>query len=40
MGPVSIKMYDKFRLILRIETMVLNGRCGQAQQNLPTCLGK
>lgn len=24
MGPVSIKMYDKFRLILRIETTVLN----------------
>jgi hypothetical protein len=24
MGPVSIKMYDKFRLILRIETMVVN----------------
>jgi len=24
MGPVSIKMYDKFRLILRIETTVVN----------------
>ena len=24
MGPVSIKMYDKFRLILRIETRVVN----------------
>jgi hypothetical protein len=24
MGPVSIKMYDKFRLMLRIETTVLN----------------
>ena len=24
MGPVSIKMYDQFRLILRIETTVLN----------------
>jgi len=24
MGPVSIKMYDKFRLILRIETTVIN----------------
>ena len=24
MGPVSIKMYDKFRLILRMETTVLN----------------
>jgi hypothetical protein len=24
MGPVSIKMYDKFRLVLRIETTVLN----------------
>jgi hypothetical protein len=23
-GPVSIKMYDKFRLILRIETTVVN----------------
>jgi hypothetical protein len=24
MGPVTIKMYDKFRLILRIETTVVN----------------
>jgi len=24
MGPVSIKMYDKFQLILRIETTVVN----------------
>src|SRR5256885_323114 len=24
MGPVSIKMYDKFRLILRMETTVVN----------------
>src|ERR1700694_5569719 len=24
LGPVSIKMYDKFRLILRIETTVVN----------------
>ena len=24
MGPVSVKMYDKFRLILRIETTVVN----------------
>ena len=24
MGPVSIKMYDKFRLILRLETTVVN----------------